>query len=324
MLGILGFISENNETTLYTLFGIIIVTFLIIDLGVLNKSAKRISTKSALYQSVFWIAISVAFGIVIYFYYGGINPMLEYFSAYVTEKALSVDNIFVIILILKYFRINEKYYHKILFWGILGAVVFRGVFIFAGVFLVSKMHWILYIFGAFLVYSGIKLFFEDDDDDFDPEQSFIVKFLQKRLKMTRTVQNGKFFIRSKKGLLFTPMFLVLILIETTDLIFAVDSIPAAFAITNDEFILYTSNIFAVLGLRAMFFLLAGVLDKFHLLQKGLAFVLIFIGGKMLLDIFSIKVSTGLSFFVIISTISLSIIISILRPIKTAEETVQSE
>lgn len=314
----LGFISNSNETTLFILFGIIIVTFLIIDLGVLNKSAKKISTKSALYQTIFWIAISVAFGFIIYKYDGGSEPMLEYFSAYVTEKALSVDNIFVIILILKYFRIDEEYYHKILFWGIIGAVIFRGIFIFAGVFLVSKLHWILYIFGAFLVYSGIKLFFEDDEEEFNPEDSFVVKFVRKRFKMTSTQHYGKFFVKTPKGVLFTPLFLVLILIETTDLIFAVDSIPAAFAITNSEFILYTSNIFAVLGLRAMFFLLAGVLDKFHLLQKGLSFVLIFIGGKMLLEIFGINVPTSVSFTVIIATITLSIVISILKP-QTQEE-----
>ena len=314
----LGFISNSNEPTLFVLFGIIIVTFLIIDLGILNKSAKKISTKSALYQSIFWVAISVAFGLVIYKYDGGSQPMLEYFSAYVTEKALSVDNIFVIILILKYFRIDEAYYHKVLFWGIIGAVIFRGIFIFAGVFLVSKLHWILYIFGAFLVYSGIKLFFENDEEEFNPEDSFVVKFVRKRLKMTKENHAGKFFVKTEKGILFTPLFLVLMLIETTDLIFAVDSIPAAFAITNSEFILYTSNIFAVLGLRAMFFLLAGVLDRFHLLQKGLSFILIFIGGKMLLEIFNIHVPTALSFTIIVATITLSIVISILKP-QTQEE-----
>ncbi len=291
-----------------------------IDLGVLNKSAKKISTKSALYQTIFWIVISIAFGFIIWRYDGGSEPMLEYFSAYVTEKALSVDNIFVIILILKYFKINEEYYHKILFWGIIGAVIFRGIFIFAGVFLVSKLHWILYIFGAFLVYSGIKLFFEDEEDNFDPEESVVVKFIRNRFKMTKTDQGGRFFVKSEQGLMFTPLFMVLVLIETTDLIFAVDSIPAAFAITNSEFILYTSNIFAVLGLRAMFFLLAGVLDKFHLLQRGLSFVLIFIGAKMLLEIFNIQIPTAMSFTVIIATIALSIIISILKPLPKEEET----
>lgn len=315
----LGFILNNNETLLFILFGIIIVSFLIIDLGVLNKKARKISTKSALYQTIFWILISVAFGFIIWKYNGGSEPMLEYFSAYITEKALSVDNIFVIILILKYFKINEEYYHKILFWGIIGAVIFRGIFIFAGVFLVSKLHWILYIFGAFLVYSGIKLFFENEQDDFNPEDSVVVKFIRKRFKMTKTDHGGKFFVKSSSGILFTPIFLVLILIETTDLIFAVDSIPAAFAITNSEFILYTSNIFAVLGLRAMFFLLAGVLDKFHLLQKGLSFVLIFIGTKMLLEIFNIGIPTSMSFTVIIATITLSIVISILRPQPAEEE-----
>ncbi|MDN5204427.1 TerC/Alx family metal homeostasis membrane protein [Fulvivirgaceae bacterium BMA10] len=309
----LGFILNDNETSLFILFGIIIVTFLIIDLGVLNREAKKISTESALYQTIFWIVISVAFGFVIYFYDGGSEPMFEYFSAYITEKALSVDNIFVIILILNYFKVEEQYYHKILFWGILGAIVFRAVFIFAGVFLVSKLHWVLYIFGAFLVYSGIKLFFEDGEEDFEPEKSPVVRLSRKYLKITKSHFGGKFIVSSPKGFLFTPLFMVLILIETTDLIFAVDSIPAAFAITKSEFILYTSNIFAVLGLRAMFFLLAGILNRFYLLQKGLAFVLSFIGVKMLLEMFSLHIPIYVSFAVILGTITFSILFSVFRP-----------
>jgi tellurite resistance protein TerC len=308
--------NNSHESLLFLLFGIIIVLFLIIDLGVFNKSAQIISTKSALYQSIFWIVISVAFGYLIYIYDGGSEITLEYFSAYLTEYALSVDNIFVILLILRYFRVEEKYYHKILFWGILGAIVFRAIFIFIGAYLISQFYWILYIFGVFLVYSGIKIYFDDSEEDIDPEKNPILKIARKYLNFTRSDYGGQFVIRRQGMLLFTPLFLVIILIETTDLIFAVDSIPAAFAITTNEFIIYTSNIFAVLGLRAKFFLLAGIIDRFYLLQKGLSFILVFIGVKMLLEIFDVHVPITVSFSVIILTLSLSVVLSLMLPQKS--------
>jgi len=300
----------GNELFLLAIFAVIIAAFLIVDLGILNKKAKIITTRSALYQSIFWIAISVLFGYIIYLYDGGPENALKYYSAYLTEKALSVDNIFVIILILKYFRVEEKYYHKILFWGILGALVFRGVFIFLGAYLVTQFHWILYIFGVFLVYSGFKLLFEDEDDTIEPEKSPVIKFARKYLKITKGHFDGKFIVFKSGKLLFTPLFVVLMLIETTDLIFAVDSIPAAFAITQNEFLIYTSNIFAVLGLRALFFLLAGIISRFHLLQKGLSLVLIFIGAKMLLEIINVHIRIDISFMVILATLILSVVISL--------------
>lgn len=303
----------NTELLLYGVFGIIIVGFLILDLGVFNKVPTKISTASALRQSIFWVAISVAFGFAILFFYGGTKPSLEFFSAYLTEKALSIDNIFVIILILRYFKVEEKYYHKILFWGILGAIVFRAVFIFSGVFIINQFHWILYIFGAFLVYSGFKLFFTKEDDSFNPEDSPVIKFARKHLKITKGNFQGQFFFTRNRKIYFTPLFLVIMLIESTDLIFALDSIPAVFAISQSEFILYTSNIFAIMGLRAMFFLMIGVLDKFYLLQKGLSFILIFIGFKMLLEIINIDIPVYISFSFIICSIGGSIVVSLLRP-----------
>ncbi len=309
------FSFSSQEEWLFLVFGIIIIGFLIIDLGILHRNPGKISMKSALWQTIFWIAISVAFGVGIYFYDGGSEKALEFFAAYFTEKALSVDNIFVIILILKYFSVKEEYYHKILFWGILGAIVFRAIFIFLGALLISQFHWILYIFGAFLVYSGIKMFKEQEDEEIDPENNPVVKFVRKFFRFTSSDHGGKFTFTKYNKLYFTPLFLVLVLIETTDLIFAVDSIPAAFAITQDEFIVYTSNIFAVMGLRAMFFLLAGVLGKFYLLQKGLAFVLIFVGGKMLLEIVHIDVPVLISFAVIILAISSSMVLSVMFPKK---------
>lgn len=300
---------------------------MIVDLGLFHKQAHKITTKSALYQSIFWVTISTVFGILIYFYFGdhtvvvnGVEKIITsadasvlYFSTYLTEYALSVDNIFVILLILKYFKVDETYYHKVLFWGILGAIVFRAIFIFVGAILIHKFHWILYIFGVFLIYSGIRIYFGDGDEKIEPEKNPILKICRKYLPISATDKGGQFFFKENGKLFFTPLFLVIILIETTDLIFAVDSIPAAFAITQNEFLIYTSNIFAVMGLRAMFFLLAGIIDKFYLLQKGLSIILFFIGAKMLLEIFGINLDALLSFTVIIATLTLSIVFSVLIP-----------
>jgi tellurite resistance protein TerC len=318
---ILGF-DLGDETFLYTIFSAVIIVFLLLDLGIFNKKAHKITTRSALIQSMFWVFVSTMFGILILFLdhdpdSGGTKGAVEYYSAYLTEYALSVDNIFVILLILKYFNVKEEYYHKILFWGILGAVVFRGIFIFVGAILIHKFHAILYVFGVFLIYSGIKIYFEDSDEKIDPEKNPILRLCRKYLPLTESDEGGKFFV-TKPRLMFTPLFLVIILIETTDLIFAVDSIPAAFAITQNEFLIYTSNIFAVLGLRAMFFMLSGIIDRFYLLQKGLSIILFFIGAKMLLEMFHIELNPILSFSVIIATLTLSIIFSILVPKREAK------
>jgi len=311
--------QSQEEAILFGVFATVIIVFLLIDLGVFNKNAHKITTKSALYQSIFWVLVSTVFGCLLYFYDPGKEvAMVEYFSAYLTEYALSVDNIFVILLILKYFSVKEEYYHKILFWGILGAVVFRGIFIFVGAFFIAKFHWILYVFGVFLIYSGIKIYFEDSDEKIDPEKNPILKLCRKYLPITNDEMGGKFIVKVNGKWMFTQLFLIIVLIETTDLIFAVDSIPAAFAITQNEFLIYTSNIFAVMGLRAMFFLLSGVIDKFYLLQKGLSIILFFIGAKMLLEIIPFKIAPILSFAVIIVTLTLSIVFSIIVPQKENE------
>ncbi len=314
---IFALINEHNELWFYGVFALIIIAFLIIDLGFLHKKDEKISFRDALNQSLFWIAISVVFGVAIYFFGGGTDQTFEYFSAYLTEKALSLDNIFVIILILKYFNIEDKYFHKILFWGILGAIVFRAIFIFLGAILISKFVWILYIFGLFLVYQGFRIMFENAEDDIDPGKSPVLRFARRYLRLTKTDMGGRFTVRMDGKLFFTPLFLVLILIETTDLIFAVDSIPAAFAITTDEFVIYTSNIFAVLGLRALFFLLADILNRFYLLQKGLSLILIFIGVKMLMEhpILHVHIPTYVSFIVIFSCLAFSMILSVIFPRK---------
>ncbi len=312
---LLSLFSGQNEGLLFGVFGVVIVLFLIVDLGLFHKKHQKVSQKEALLQSLFWVFVSVCYGLLIYFYGEGPAATLEFFSAYVTEKALSVDNIFVILLILKYFKVKEEYYHNVLFWGILGAIVFRAVFIFVGALLIQEFHWILYVFGVFLVYSGIKLFSEEDDMDIEPEKNPLMKAAKKVLPMSSTDKGGKFWLRENGKLLFTPLFLVIILIESTDLIFAVDSIPAAFAITQNEFVIYTSNIFAVMGLRAMFFLLANVLDKFYLLQKGLSVVLTFIGAKMLAEIIDLHIPTFLSFGIIIGALTFAIVGSLMFPQK---------
>lgn len=310
------FKESERETLLFGLFAAVIIIFLALDLGLFHKTAHKITTKSALYQSIFWVLISTLFGVFIYVYdESGAQGAVEYFSAYLTEYSLSVDNIFVILLILKYFKVDETYYHKVLFWGILGAIVFRAIFIFVGAYFIHRFHWILYIFGVFLIYSGIRIYFEDGDEKIEPDKNPILRLCKKYLPMSIEGKGDSFFFREKGKLFFTPLFLVIVLIETTDLIFAVDSIPAAFAITQNEFLIYTSNIFAVMGLRAMFFLLAGIIDKFYLLQKGLSIILFFIGAKMLLEIFDVHINVYLSFTVIIATLTLSIVFSVLIPRK---------
>jgi tellurite resistance protein TerC len=316
---LLSLFSGQNEGLLFGVFGVVIILFLVVDLGLFHKKHQKVSQREAILQSLFWVFVSVCYGMLIYYYGEGPAATLEFFSAYVTEKALSVDNIFVILLILKYFKVKEEYYHNVLFWGILGAIVFRAIFIFVGAMLIQEFHWILYIFGVFLVYSGIKLFSGEDDMDIEPEKNPLLKAAKKILPMSSTDKGGKFWLRENGKLLFTPLFLVIILIESTDLIFAVDSIPAAFAITQNEFVIYTSNIFAVMGLRAMFFLLANVLDKFYLLQKGLSVVLTFIGAKMLAEIIDLHIPTFLSFGIIIGALTVAIVGSLMFPQKEDEK-----
>jgi len=302
---------QNN---LFILFSVIIGGFLIADLGYFNRKAHKIEPKSALIQSLFWISIACGFAYLIFIFLGH-NTAAEFMSAYVTEKMLSVDNLFVIMLIFNFFNIEEKYHHRVLFWGIMGAIVFRGLFIGVGAYLINQFHWVLYIFGALLVYTGIKLFSDKKEEHVDFEKNHVVRFARKYLPISTSHHNGKFLVKEKGKSLFTTLFIIILLVEATDIVFAIDSIPAAFAITQNPFIVFTSNIFAIMGLRALFFLLEGILHKFHHLQKGLSFILIFIGGKMLLDFFNIHISSLTSFVVIIVVLGLSLLLSVLFPKK---------
>ncbi len=302
------------QTNLVILFGIIIVGFLVVDLGYLNRKNHRVEFKSALYQSLFWIAISLIFGLLIFLFLDK-ELAAQFMSAYVTEKMLSVDNLFVIMLIFSFFKLEEKYHHRVLFWGIMGAIVFRAVFIGAGAYIIHQFYWVLYIFGAVLLYTGVKLLRDKKEEHVDFNNNKVIKLARKFLPFTANHHNGKFFIREKGKFYFTSLFLIMLLVEATDIVFAVDSIPAVFAISQDLFIIFTSNVFAIMGLRALFFLIESILHRFHHLQKGLAFILLFIGLKMLSGIFGWHISSFASFGIIIFALASSIILSVMFPKK---------
>lgn len=304
----------DAQTNLTILFGVIVVGFLALDLGYFNRKSHKVEFKPALYQSLFWIAISLIFGFLILLFVSK-EMAVEFFSAYVTEKMLSVDNLFVIMLIFSFFKLEEKYHHRVLFWGILGAIVFRGIFISAGAYIIHQFFWVLYIFGAILLYTGIKLFSEKKEEHVDFNNNKILKIARKFLPFTENHHNGKFFFREKGRFCFTSLFLIMILVEATDIVFAVDSIPAVFSISQNLFVVFTSNIFAIMGLRALFFLIESVLHRFHHLQKGLAFILIFIGLKMLSTMFGLHISSFVSFGIIMFALCSSMILSILFPKK---------
>lgn len=304
----------DAQTNLFIIFGVVIFGFLAADLGYFNRKSHKIEFKEALYQSLFWVAISVAFSFLIFLF---LNKELaaEFLSAYVTEKMLSVDNLFVIMLIFSYFKLEEKYHHRALFWGILGAIVFRGIFISAGSYIIHQFYWVLYVFGAVLLYTAVKLLKEKKEEHVDFTHSKIYRLAHKYLPFTANHHSGKFFTRENGKFYFTSLFMIVMLVEATDIIFAVDSIPAVFAISQKLFIVFTSNIFAIMGLRALFFLIESVLHKFHHLQKGLAFILFFIGAKMLSGIVGVHISSLLSFGIIMLALAASIILSIIFPKK---------
>lgn len=304
----------DAQNILTIVFGILVVGFLIVDLGFFNKKSHKIEFKEALWQSIFWIAISVAFGALIFFFLNK-ETAVEFFGAYITEKMLSVDNLFVIMLIFSYFKLEDKYHHKVLFWGILGAIIFRGIFIGVGSYVVHQFYWVLYIFGAILLYTGFKLLKDKKEEHVDFSKNKIIKFAHKILPFTDSHHGGKFFFRKDGKFFFTSLFMIVLLVEATDIIFAVDSIPAVFAISQNTFVVFTSNIFAILGLRALFFLIENVLHRFHHLQKGLAVILLFIGVKMFLPIFGLHISSFVSFGFIMSAFAFSIVLSLLFPKK---------
>lgn len=267
-------------------FNLLVLLMLALDLGLLHKEAKPISLKEATLWSIIWVIIALAFNAGMLFWYGPPGQRhelaLQFFTGYLIERALSIDNIFVFLVLFQYFSVAPRFQYRVLFWGILGALIMRGAMIAMGVALINRFHWILYVFGAFLLYTGVKLMFHKMEE-MHPEHNPVLRWVRKYVPISNDYHGQKFFVRDAGIWRATPMFLVLIVVETTDLAFALDSIPAIFAITQDPFIIYSSNVFAILGLRALYFLLAGAMPYFRYLNAGLSIVLIFIGAKMLLE-----------------------------------------
>ena len=297
-------------TLWWIIFGVLIFAMLALDLGVFNRKVHVIKMKEAMLWTSFWITLACLFGAGVYYFYGH-SKALEFFTAYLIEYSLSIDNLFVFLLIFRFFNVPSAYEHKALFWGILLALITRGVFIFAGVALINKFHWIMYLFGAFLIYTGIKLAL-NKETEVHPEKNIAIKMLRYVIPVTKEFQEAKFFIIKNGKRFATPMLAVLLALETTDILFAVDSIPAVLAISTDPFIVYTSNVFAILGLRSLFFAISGLMKLFHLLHYGLAAILSFVGVKMLIvDFFHVPIA--ISLIVISSILVLSIVASIIWP-----------
>ncbi|RYZ18958.1 MAG: TerC/Alx family metal homeostasis membrane protein [Chitinophagaceae bacterium] len=309
----------------YLVFGLVVLIALVLDLGLLSKRSTEISIKKALYQTLFWVSLAFAFFGFLWFEYGK-APAIEYISAYLMEWSLSIDNIFVFILIFTFFRIASDHVARALLWGILMAIIFRVIFITVGVALVERFHWLLYLFGGFLVYTGIKIFtVKENDEGFDPGTNPVYKFLNRFLPIVHEDVGGKLTIKRNGKRFFTNLFVVIVMLATTDIVFALDSIPAVFAIVTESkqrnMIIYTSNIFAVLGLRSLFFLLKGAVNRFAYLQQGIAIVLVFIGLKMLVPLVysSFHMPVVISLIVIVVCLGGSVLYSINATRRQARE-----
>jgi tellurite resistance protein TerC len=297
----------------WILFNLFVLAMLVLDLGVFHRRAHTVKFREALAWSVVWIALAAIFAVVIFFWHGR-TPALEFVTGYVIELSLSVDNLFVFLLIFRFFQVPAIHQHKVLFWGILGALIMRAIFIAAGVSLIQRFHWIVYVFGAFLVYSGFKLFFQNEAE-IHPEKNPVLRLFRRLVPVTKDYVGNNLFVRNP-GLYATPLFVVLLVVETTDLLFAVDSIPAILAITRDAFIVYTSNVFAILGLRSMYFALAGMMEMFRYLHYGLSLVLVFVGAKMLLSHY-LEIPTPVALAAVAGVLAISVIASMANPKKKA-------
>ena len=298
-----------NQLLFWVLFNLFVLGMLALDLGLLQRPGHAVKFREALVWSVTWIVLACAFAVLVQFRYGHASAV-EFVTGYVIELSLSVDNLFIFLLIFRYFRVAADHQHKVLFWGIVGALLMRGLFIVAGIRLIRRFHWIVYVFGALLVYSGIKLF-RQDDSGIEPENNPVLRLFRRWIPVTKDYEGDKFVVR-RAGLYATPLLAVLVVVETTDLLFATDSIPAVLAITLKPFIVYTSNVFAVLGLRSMYFVLAGMMELFHYLHYGLAIVLIFIGAKMLASDYY-PIPTAVALGVVAGVLLTSVMASVVHP-----------
>jgi tellurite resistance protein TerC len=302
-------------------FNVFVLAMLALDLGVFHRQAHAISIKEALIWSVVWIALAVLFNAGVYFF-SGPEPALQFFTGYLIEKSLSVDNIFVFVLLFTYFSAPAAYQHRVLFWGVLGALVLRGIMIVLGAVLLETFHWIIYLFGAFLIFTGVRMGFHKGRE-VHPERNPLLKLVRRIVPVTHDYEGDRFMVQRAGQVLVTPLLLVLLVVETTDVIFAVDSIPAIFAVTQNPFIVYTSNVFAILGLRSLYFVFANMMGKFYYLKLGLAVVLSYVGMKMVLvDIYHIP--TALSLAVIAVVLSAAVVASIVRAQRLAAGNVEPE
>ncbi len=304
----------SNQIIPWIGFNLFVLLMLILDALVFHKKDREIKIKEALLWSAFWITLALLFNLGIYFFQG-LEKALQFLAGYLIEESLSIDNLFVFLLIFSYFKVPHIYQHKILFWGIVGAQILRAAFIIGGIALIHMFQWIIYVFGIFLIISGFKLFFEQEQE-FAPDRDPVLKFCRRFIPLTNGFENGKFWVKKSGQWFATPLFVVLIVIDTTDLIFALDSIPAILAITTDPFIVYTSNIFAIMGLRALYFALAGLMKLFHYLHYGLGAILIFVGLKMVLERF-IHISIILTLGFIALSLSACVLASIFLPAKSS-------
>ena len=290
-------------------FNIFVLAMLALDLGVFHRKAHALSLKEASIWSVVWITLAMVFNAGLYLF-AGPEPALQFFTGYLIEKSLSVDNIFIFVLLFTFFKVPAAYQHRVLYWGILGALIMRGTLIAVGVALIESFHWIIYLFGAFLIFTGIRMGFHKEIE-VHPENDLLLKFIRRFVPVTENYEHDRFFVRRAGQVMVTPLLLVLLVIDTTDLIFAVDSIPAIFAVSRDPFIVYTSNVFAILGLRSLYFVFANVMGKFYYLKLALAVVLSYVGVKMMLtDIYHIP--TALSLAVIAVVLAVAVVASIVR------------
>jgi len=299
-------------------FVLLILFFLALDLGVFHRRAHVVRFKEALGWTLVWLTLAMGFAGAL-FALRGQQHALEYLTGYLIELSLSMDNVFVIALIFAYFKVPTEYQHRVLFWGILGALIMRGVMIAGGALLIARFHWVLYVMGAFLVYSGIKMMFSEEDG-VHPEKNPVIRLARKFFPVAKDFDGQKFTTSVNGRRILTPLAIVLLMVETTDLVFALDSIPAIFAVTQDSFIVFTSNVFAILGLRSLYFVLAGAIEYFKYLKIGLSLVLVFIGGKMLGEIWHFNLSTMLSLLIVAAIILLSIILSIIVTRREARRT----
>ncbi len=301
----------TEQIWLWVGFNAFVLAMLALDLGVFHRKAHVVSFKESITWTVVWVLLALAFNVGIW-HFSGSQKALEFFTGYLIEKSLSVDNVFVFALLFSYFAVPPLFQHKVLFWGILGALIMRAIMIVLGAALITKFTWIIYLFGGFLILTGIKMVVKREDE-IHPERNPVVRWFKKLMPVTSDYRGDKFFVRENGVLAATPLFVVLLLVEFSDLIFAVDSIPAIFAVTTDTFIVYTSNVFAILGLRSLYFALAGVMDKFHYLKIGLGVVLAFVGVKMLLAHTAWKIPTLWSLGVIVVILTVSVVVSLMRP-----------